>query len=46
MYPPKKVEKDEEQNNNDSEENPLTLMVEQISNNLEKKYEETMRKLI
>lgn len=46
MYPPKKTEKDNEQQNIDFEDNPLPQMIEQISQNLEKKYEETMTKLI
>ncbi len=39
MYPPKKVDKDNEQKNIETEDNPLTLMVEQIAKNFEKKYE-------
>ena len=46
MYPPKKTQKDNEQINPDPEDNPLALMVEQIAKNLEKKYEETMKKLV
>lgn len=41
MYPPKPTDKEgeqQQQNSLDFEDNPLPLMIEQISQNLEKKY--------
>jgi hypothetical protein len=46
MYPPKLTDKNPELKQENPELNPLTEMVAQITRNLEKKYEETMKKLI
>ena len=46
MYPPKLTDKNPELKQENPEPNPLTEMVAQITRNLERKYEETMKKLI